>query len=129
MVISAKVNEFEKVSQFEESQLLSSTIKLTEKKPLRKQRIMIDSGKVRCTEEHQQSNPDIFPKDRHACKWGRKNGNVKTCGDCPFGIKILEISPTHKTYLKNWEARLAQWNWSKENLHLIHPYLFFCYFC
>jgi hypothetical protein len=82
---------------------------------------MIDSGMVKCVEEHQRSNINYFLKDKPACKWGRKDGKIITCGDCSFGIQILENTPAYKTYLESWEARLTQWNWSGKHIDIIRP--------
>ena len=82
---------------------------------------MMNSGKVKCVEKHQRANPSYFSKNRSACKWGRKNVNVQTCGDCPFGIQLLQITPAYRTYLTNWEAILNLWNWPAENLNKISP--------
>jgi hypothetical protein len=119
MVMSTKKYKFEKNSKLRESHFISSTIQITEKKTFKKKGIMIDSGKVRCTEEHSQSNPNIYPKNKSACKWGRKIGSIKTCGDCPFGVQLLEVTPAHRKYLETWEERLNQWNWPKENINKI----------
>ena len=83
--------------------------------------IMMDSGKIKCVEKHQRVNPSYFSKNKSACKWGRKNGNSKTCGDCPYGIQLLKIVPAHKIYFETWEKRLKQWNWPAENLNKISP--------
>jgi hypothetical protein len=121
MIISTKEIYHDKIKNLENSQLSTRNERAPKKKRVKNNGTMMDTGKVKCVEEHQRTNPSYFSKNKSACKWSRKIGNTKTCGDCPFGIQLLKVSPAHKTYLKNWEERLTQWKWPKENLNKISP--------
>ncbi len=82
--------------------------------------IVMASDMIKCMEDHHLSEPEYLPKDTKACKWGKKNGNVKTCGDCPFSIIILDYTPSYREYLDHWEKNLSSWHWPKEYSQLFH---------
>ena len=55
---------------------------------------MAFNGKIICIEKHQRKNQLCLTRDTKACEWGQKRENAKTCGDCFFGLKLVE-SKTH----------------------------------
>ena len=80
--------------------------------------VMMESDRIKCVEEHHQSEPEYFSKNTKACKWGKKNGDVNTCADCPFGIMILEFTPAYREYLDHWEMNISRWHWPNKYSHL-----------
>jgi hypothetical protein len=121
MIISNKeILQYELVHG-RQNQSLTNNNKEPKKQIIGDRRTLMDSGKVKCVEKHQRANPSYFLKNKLACKWGRKEGNVNTCGNCPFGIQLLEITPAQRKYLSNWEVRLDQWKWPNKHLTDVSP--------
>lgn len=56
---------------------------------------MKPTQKVLCVERHQRINVAYLRTDTPACKWGRTRESATTCGDCPFGIKLMEFMPKY----------------------------------
>lgn len=52
---------------------------------------------VLCVERHQRTKVDYLRADTPACKWGRIRENANTCGDCPFGVKLMGVIPRNDT--------------------------------
>ena len=50
---------------------------------------------VLCIERHQRTKVGYLRLDTQACKWGRTRENATTCGDCPFGVKLIEFVPAN----------------------------------
>ena len=66
---------------------------------------MKPAQKILCVERHQRTDVGYLRTDTPACKWGQTREDATTCGDCPFGIKLLEFVPKNdaKTVLKQLE--------------------------
>lgn len=63
--------------------------------------IKVESPKVMCIERHVRSRygrPPLMDKTKKACKYGRERGHATTCGDCPYGMKLLEPRPVHNAH-------------------------------
>lgn len=56
---------------------------------------MKPSQTVFCVERHQRTKVGYLRTDTPACKWGRNREDATTCGDCPFGVKLMEFVPTN----------------------------------
>jgi len=52
---------------------------------------------ILCVERHQRTKVDYLHADTPACEWGRIRENANTCGDCPFGVKLMGVAPKNDT--------------------------------
>jgi len=52
---------------------------------------------ILCVERHQRTKVDYLHADTPACEWGRIRENANTCGDCPFGVKLMGVVPKNDT--------------------------------
>lgn len=61
----------------------------------------VESNQVMCVEQHvknKHGRAPLMDKTRKACKYGREKGNATTCGNCPYGVKLLEPRPVHDSH-------------------------------
>ena len=61
----------------------------------------VESNKVMCVEQHvrdKHGKAPLMDKTRKACKYGREKGKATTCGNCPYGVKLLEPRSVHDSH-------------------------------
>lgn len=62
--------------------------------------VLVESPKIMCVKRHVSSEygqDPLMDKIKKACEYGRER-NATTCGDCPYGVKLLEPRPVYDTH-------------------------------
>jgi hypothetical protein len=52
---------------------------------------------ILCVERHQRTKVGYLTPESKACTWGEIRENATNCGDCPFGVKLMEYVPKNNT--------------------------------
>lgn len=88
-------------------------------------KISINNGIMRtkrilCTKESNNPEFQYYSENKRACEFSRTNYNARNCGECEFGITILDLTPAKKKYEHDWKIRLSNWKWPIDNLKYIN---------
>ena len=63
--------------------------------------IQVESPQVMCVERdvrNEHGRAPLMYKTQEACKYDKERDNATTCGNCSFGVKLLEPRQVHDTH-------------------------------